>query len=999
MLLPVGAFLLLSIAGLSSSSEADEPLFMRSAQQLERLWSGVLGCTHPGEGEPRSTFETTFDGGGAPSAIQHDYVECGKRALRNTTSRMLVDTIEDAVRSGGVALFEERFRLTSGIGWVWGENVTGELDALIPLLDNELSDGTGQALFLQPGAIFWPGLEGENRIDANLGLVYRRHFTPDIVVGGSAFYDYDFKQGGQRVGLGLDLQSGILHTALNYYHPLDDWQEGRTGYVEQPLQGADFRLGAAWSHLQLDANLGIWRFEGEEEEKTKWRPAFGVEAGYRVLPGVFLQGGYEQHDSDDSLDSRWNAGLAFRFSLPGFEGGEGGNGRMAAPDLWELVEREKRVLYEERSGLAVEMIVGNAVIREPGDAGNEPTTTKITGVVSGRQLREDETLEVVIYESTTAEHGAGNDFTFSQGVYGVDAQTGDQIALTASAACTTSPCRMDAPANSRAKSIEIEVSALDDSVDRELPEFIDMRVDVRDKFGSLVYSSNVARVTIRGHGNTVAFSSDAGTIAEEEATSFDITLRIEQPLPAGTNASVALSAAHEGGATSSDYEFVPPADSSANGTISGNTWTLPTEQREARLQIRAVDDGEDDDDESVTFTLADLTGATGWSLGSAITQTVTITDNDEADSAAGPRTKSAIIWGDIFTPGGDIDETIRIIVNENTVQFASGASTVAEDVVGGRHFVRVAVDRPTQEVTLRITASGGSASDGSDYSVDFDSNASVDASSGTVEIPVTIVNDEIAGEGDETIELTIDAREGDLPNRWRIGSRTTHTVTITDDDEGVIGFVETGSRVDSEPANGTSTHNVALAVSKLPASPFNLVINGAGGGGGARFGSNANDDANAAPTVTVSSATVSGTTLNIPVTIRADSDSEIDETIVLTIPPNGNGLPASGFSLGANTQHTITIPANDNTIGFASSSDDSLDESDTAATATVTIEIEQQLQTSSVAGIVVAQSSTVVDSDYSITGTGYDSDTGILTLPANTSSVDLTVTVVDDDVV
>ncbi|MCY4030743.1 MAG: hypothetical protein OXF05_01345, partial [Hyphomicrobiales bacterium] len=111
--MPAGTFLLLSVAGLSSSSEADEPLFVHSAQQLERLWGGVLGCTHPGEDDARPTFETTLENTGAPSAVRHDYAECGKRALRNTSSRMLVNTIEGAVRSGGVALFSERFRLDS----------------------------------------------------------------------------------------------------------------------------------------------------------------------------------------------------------------------------------------------------------------------------------------------------------------------------------------------------------------------------------------------------------------------------------------------------------------------------------------------------------------------------------------------------------------------------------------------------------------------------------------------------------------------------------------------------------------------------------------------------------------------------------------------------------------------------------------------------------------------------------------------------------------------
>ena len=69
------------------------------------------------------------------------------------------------------------------------------------------------------------------------------------------------------------------------------------------------------------------------------------------------------------------------------------------------------------------------------------------------------------------------------------------------------------------------------SEEPEVPEFIDIRIDVRNDLGNLVHSSDVVRVTIQGHGNTVAFSSDAGSITEGNET---FTLHIDRPLPAGT---------------------------------------------------------------------------------------------------------------------------------------------------------------------------------------------------------------------------------------------------------------------------------------------------------------------------------------------------------------------------------------------------------------------------------------------------------------------------------
>ena len=379
-------------------------------------------------------------------------------------SRMLVNTVENALREGGFALFKEGFRIDSSIGWTWGENVRGAFDAVLPLWSDTGAGGTDKALFLQPGAVFWSGHAEQERIDANIGLVYRGSFSRDLVGGVSVFYDRNFERGLARLGGGLDIQGGIFTGGVNYYHPLDDeWTEGRTDYVEKALRGMDLRLGLSTEDVRFDGSMGLWRFEGEEDEAPRWRAAYGIEGGYRVRPGVFLEAGYEYHNKEDSLDSRWNMGLAFRYSLPGFEGSGFGPSGYAKPDLWRPVEREKRILYEERIDFSVRLEAEEAVIAEPGSLGGRPATTTVTGVLSGRDLRPDETLEVVLDEGTTAEYGSGYDFTLSHEVYGVDVQAGGQVAATGSAVCAGSPCRMEIPAGVRAKTVGIEVSALVDT--------------------------------------------------------------------------------------------------------------------------------------------------------------------------------------------------------------------------------------------------------------------------------------------------------------------------------------------------------------------------------------------------------------------------------------------------------------------------------------------------------------------------------------------------------
>ena len=268
--------------GLSSSSEAQQ--FEFDGLRLDSLWSGVLGCAEQhGSFAVRNRFDDSggledTGSGSVSAAASRNYSECGKLALRNASSRILVNSIEDALREGGLA-FDENFRLDSSIGYVWGENITGEVDAVIPLDLGALLGSyvvVDNALFFQPGLIFWQGLEDDERADGNIGLVCRHRVFPGVVVGGSLFYDYDFKRQHERFDLGVDLQSGILQTGLNYYHPISDWTEGRTDYEEQALRGIDLRIGLAADRVWFDTSLGLWRFEGEDEVEAKWRPSLDI---------------------------------------------------------------------------------------------------------------------------------------------------------------------------------------------------------------------------------------------------------------------------------------------------------------------------------------------------------------------------------------------------------------------------------------------------------------------------------------------------------------------------------------------------------------------------------------------------------------------------------------------------------------------------------------------------------------------------------------------------
>ena len=62
--------------------------------------------------------------------------------------------------------------------------------------------------FVQPGMVFWMWFEEEERIDGNLGLVYRSGMADDVIGGVSIFYGHDFQIRHQRIGVGVDVQRG-----------------------------------------------------------------------------------------------------------------------------------------------------------------------------------------------------------------------------------------------------------------------------------------------------------------------------------------------------------------------------------------------------------------------------------------------------------------------------------------------------------------------------------------------------------------------------------------------------------------------------------------------------------------------------------------------------------------------------------------------------------------------------------------------------------------------
>ena len=878
LLLPLGALLLSGLVG-ASSSGAQDALFVRTQGEIERLWSSALGCAERGSSFAiRDRFngsESTY--GSLPAGGSSDYSQCGERALRNTSSRMLVDTIEDAVRSGGLSLFNSDFRLDSSISWIWGENVTGDLDAVVPLLLIGKEDqGSGHALFLQPGLSFWPGLEDERRLDGNLGVVYRTRMADGLVAGGSFFYDYDVKNDNRRIGVGLDLQDRALHAGLNYYHPLNEWQEGRTDYEEQPLQGGDFRLGLALQRAWLDASMGVWRFEGEG--KTKWRPSLGMDAGIRILPGVFLKGGYEWQDEDDSFGTRWSTGLAFRFALPGLDGaGSFNSPPVPAPNLFDPVEREKRILYEEREAVPK----ANLSVSGTGNTRNVIV-----------QLDEIFTEDVVLNFIGSGSATYNDDWTMSVG--GTDC-----------AAVTGTNCQVTVMAGETSPSDGVVITFQDP--DRGEPaEDIILSVEIASTGVDLVPGNPlIVQIPAGLPLPNISLSSDKTSIAEGDTAT--ITLTLSEML--GDAAAFNLI----GSSDSNDVTYGTSTDDDWNLSIGGTACDMASgtscqvtiaagaTSAEVTVEVNA-DTTNETSVEAFTVSVAVDSGSRNIvQTGSRSTLNFTIPADPPLPTVSLSSDKTNIAEGDTAT----ITLTLSEMLGDAAAFNLIGSSDSNDVTYGASNDWNLSIDGTDCDMasgmSCQVTIAGGATS------------AEV-----TVEVNADTTNETSAEAF--TVSVEVDSKSRSIV---QTGSRSTLNFTIPEDPPSTLGFAETGITTDETISAGSQfiqLRGVAkdadgMKFSRIPVRiPITISIT-----------NNAGNDItiDTSPGQALTPANTDNFNSDNEFLIQAirivdDTDTEDQEEFVITL-GEGPGFPA-GWAIDPDADtFTITINKNDqpSTLGFA----------------------------------------------------------------------------------
>ncbi|MCY4056597.1 MAG: putative Ig domain-containing protein, partial [Gammaproteobacteria bacterium] len=219
-----------------------------------------------------------------------------------------------------------------------------------------------------------------------------------------------------------------------------------------------------------------------------------------------------------------------------------------------------------------------------------------------------------------------------------------------------------------------------------------------------------------------------------------------------------------------------------------------------------------------SFAPGGQTGSRTVTIGTGGTATLTVTTDDDATEEANGAITAAVGAGNGYSPH-DTQASASVTVNDNdgddppqttpVVRFASASSSAGE--AGGTRTVTVNLSpAPQSAITLAYTVggtatAGGTAPEGSDFSIADAGRVAVPAGTTRITIPVALTDDDVS-EGPETVLLTLTAGTD-----YTVGSPHVHTLTITDDDTAGLVLSRSTLQLAEEGATATFTHAASSA--------------------------------------------------------------------------------------------------------------------------------------------------------------------------------------------
>lgn len=334
---------------------------------------------------------------------------------------------------------------------------------------------------------------------------------------------------------------------------------------------------------------------------------------------------------------------------------------------------------------------------------------------------------------------------------------------------------------------------------------------------------------------TIGFAPAASTTGEAGTANLAVTLSLASEKPI----TVDYLAAAGGTASADDFSLTPGTLTFAPGTTS-----MP-------VPVTITSDVLDENNETARFSIANAVNAT---LVAATTlHTLTINDDD-----APP-----------------------------TIEFQAATSTAAEGTA--THAVTVKLSAPSGlPIQFSVAQSGGSAT-AADITVPA-TPFTIPPGATTASFNVTVIDDAI-DEDDETATLTL----GGLVNASP-GPQASHTITITDNDNGPLVRFDTGtpdrSALEQDIQSVTYVYRVVLSAASAKQVTVQVAISGTAENNDYSIGTGD------IPVVFPPGQT----SRDIRVTVNADGQKEQNETVTLTL-----GTVTNGSNAGDNQTRTHTI--------------------------------------------------------------------------------------------
>ena len=285
-------------------------------------------------------------------------------------------------------------------------------------------------------------------------------------------------------------------------------------------------------------------------------------------------------------------------------------------------------------------------------------------------------------------------------------------------------------------------------------------------------------------------------------------------------------------------------------------------------------------------------------------------------------------WG--FIPqGSGVHQTTINIADSGSVFFAGERTEVEE---GETTTVTLSIDPPLPQASSVFLDF-----DGSSFPYDY---ASLEVGGTPVplgligrhitlpadanEVLLTVTATEDGDDGSEALHLNIsESQSARLPEGWSIGTLGKHIVQINDND-GTYGFARAGATVDEPSGTQGVQHTIEIEVNgaNLPVGGSDLGMAIIGATGDVSYGNiTLENHIFSGSGVTVLPGANTGDNAYFTIDINPDEDREADEAITFTLPPEIILEGGRRFALErfGNQTYTLTIRANDNVVGFASS--------------------------------------------------------------------------------